>query len=251
MTSFADGVRAMPRGAGVTIGLIGGFAAGAPALAQDFGAEFLTSSPSARAGAVAIQAPKRAVVDSEAELVTVAPDPEKPGLVATTLWSPERYGPDSPETAQTRFRLAIASTQADRFDPASAVTGDRAVEIGGRATWTIGGEDGGVSVTPRLGWRAAATDQGVCPAWMDFATFCNEDPLSEERRFLLTTTDVATTSWSTYVGVATKLESGLVLDVAYKNFNQSAAELEQFFNAEAENWSDRGVVMSLSVPFND
>lgn len=173
-------------------------------------------------------------------------------LVVATLGGSNAYvyGPEAPVSPQMQFRLAIASVQADAFGfGGSATGGDRVLDIGGEAALRISGESGGIELAPRFGWRSTASDNGPCPEWMEFATFCASAAIEAERRFLLTTTNFADTAWRTYVGVAMRFDSGPVVDIAYKNYNRAGAEIARQLNTEAEQFGDRGVVMSLSVPF--
>ncbi len=111
---------------------------------------------------------------------------------------------------------------------------------------------GGLAVRPRFGWRRSSLDdidEEACASWMAWASFCHDDPAVARRRFMVVIDDdLGDTRWETQAGVAMTLKSGLVADIAYKEFDGPNHQNWYTPAVIREGLEDRGVMFSLTVP---
>lgn len=111
---------------------------------------------------------------------------------------------------------------------------------------------GGLAVRPRFGWRRSSLDdidEEACASWMAWASFCHDEPAAARRRFMVVIDDdLGDTRWETHAGVAMTLKSGLVADIAYKEFDGPNHQNWYTPAAIREGLEDRGVMFSLTVP---
>ncbi|MEL6364148.1 MAG: hypothetical protein AAFR11_04845 [Pseudomonadota bacterium] len=111
---------------------------------------------------------------------------------------------------------------------------------------------GDAVVRPRVGWRRSALDDmddDACAGWLNFASFCHDQPTVANRRLLLVVDDkFGSTIWETYAGVALGFKSGVMVDVAYKEFRPVWRQAHYIPRGMLSGLDDEGVMLSLTVP---
>jgi len=157
-------------------------------------------------------------------------------------------GPITDERAAVSLVLTAASRRAALFETPDRLPqdGDRALTFGGEARIE---RPNGVALVPFFGWRVSDIEADACRALVSFASFCHDDPALSGRRFMLVVDeDLASSSWNTYAGFAMTFRSGVVADVAYKEFDGSRMHAYETPEALRGRLEEEAVVFTVTLP---
>ena len=163
-------------------------------------------------------------------------------------YGPQRIDAEDRRRAGVSLAVVAASRRASLFETGDAVplAGDRTLAVGGEAR--IETEEG-LAVIPFIGWRLTDIDEEACRSWMPWASFCQDELARFHGRYmLLVDDDMARSAWKTYAGLAFRLPSGLVADVAYKEFDGLNTQSYYTPSRVREDLDETGVVFSLTLP---